>query len=385
MREIGHVIGGKRFAGLFERTCDVCQTVTDGVAAQPALAATNPQRRARAPMRFVELVNADMGERAALPAREHGKTTPDVKGDIQRGVEAAEFACGDLHSMKGEYIEDADTVDIGFVGSSDAVHHVYRCIFATVERAQCFGVAKNHMIVMPDADVDRSVDALIGAGYGAVCERCITISVAVPVGEAAAETLMKKRVPRVEGLRIGPSADPSADDRPLVTRQARDKVGVAVGAREGATFAVDGRGVTMQGCEYGFHLGGRLFDHATAAMRIDMAEIFGPALSAMHADRHDEALSRLTRHQYGHGIAIHARDGDAACDFAVKLQVGMAGINVSVPVSLVCHFFGGWKRSVFGDLDQYGPDSVRLYTKVVTSRWPSGSKDGAAFSIPTIH
>jgi malonate-semialdehyde dehydrogenase (acetylating)/methylmalonate-semialdehyde dehydrogenase len=244
------------------------------------------------------------------------------------------------------------------------------------------------MIVMPDADLDQAVDALIGAGYGSAGERCMAISVAVPVGEKTADALMERLVPRVEGLKIGLSTDAEADFGPLVTREALGRVRdyVDVGIKEGADLVVDGRGFQMQGYEDGFFMGGCLFDKVTPDMRIWQEEIFGPVLSVVRAKDYAEAVDLPMKHQYGNGVAIYTRDGDAARDFASKINVGMVGINVPIPVPLAYHTFGGWKRSGFGDLNQHGPDSIRFYTrtKTVTSRWPSGIKEGAQFSIPTM-
>jgi malonate-semialdehyde dehydrogenase (acetylating) / methylmalonate-semialdehyde dehydrogenase len=244
------------------------------------------------------------------------------------------------------------------------------------------------MIVMPDADLDQAVDALIGAGYGSAGERCMAISVAVPVGEKTADALMERLVPRVESLKIGLSTDAEADFGPLVTREALGRVRdyVEVGVKEGADLVVDGRGFQMQGYEDGFFMGGCLFDNVKPNMRIWQEEIFGPVLSVVRAKDYDEALDLPMKHQYGNGVAIYTRDGDAAREFAAKINVGMVGINVPIPVPLAYHTFGGWKRSGFGDLNQHGPDSIRFYTrtKTVTSRWPSGTKEGAQFSIPTM-
>jgi malonate-semialdehyde dehydrogenase (acetylating)/methylmalonate-semialdehyde dehydrogenase len=454
---------------------EVQAAVASAKATQPAWAATNPQRRARVMVKFVELVNAHYDELAELLAREHGKTVPDAKGDIQRGLEVAEFACGIPHLMKGEYTEgagpnidiysmrqplgvvagitpfnfpamipmwkfcpaiacgnafilkpserdpgvpmrlaelmieaglpagilnvvngdkeavdalldDADIMAIGFVGSSDIAQYIYQRAAASGKRAQCFGGAKNHMIIMPDADMDQAVDALIGAGYGSAGERCMAISVAVPVGQTTADRLMDKLIPRVENLKIGPSTDPSADYGPLVTKAALQRVEnyVEIGVQEGATLAVDGRGFKLQGYENGFYMGGCLFDNVTPDMRIYKEEIFGPVLSVVRAKDYAEALRLPSEHEYGNGVAIFTRDGDAARDFAAKVNVGMVGINVPIPVPIAYYTFGGWKRSGFGDLNQHGPDSIRFYTKTktVTSRWPSGVKEGAEFSIP---
>jgi malonate-semialdehyde dehydrogenase (acetylating)/methylmalonate-semialdehyde dehydrogenase len=285
-------------------------------------------------------------------------------------------------------LDDPDIQAIGFVGSSAIAEYIYARGAATHKRVQCFGGAKNHMIVMPDADLDQAVDALIGAGYGSAGERCMAISVAVPVGEKTADALMERLVPRVEGLKIGLSTDAEADFGPLVTREALGRVRdyVDVGIKEGADLVVDGRGFQMQGYEDGFFMGGCLFDNVTPEMRIWQEEIFGPVLSVVRAKDYAEAVDLPMKHQYGNGVAIYTRDGDAARDFASKINVGMVGINVPIPVPLAYHTFGGWKRSGFGDLNQHGPDSIRFYTrtKTVTSRWPSGIKEGAQFSIPTM-
>jgi malonate-semialdehyde dehydrogenase (acetylating)/methylmalonate-semialdehyde dehydrogenase len=253
---------------------------------------------------------------------------------------------------------------------------------------QCFGGAKNHMIVMPDADMDQAVDALVGAGYGSAGERCMAVSVAVPVGQKAADTLIEKLIPRVESLKIGPSTSSDADFGPLVTKQHLEKVKgyVETGIKEGAKLKVDGRSFKMQGYENGFYMGGCLFDEVTTDMKIYKDEIFGPVLSVVRAKDYQEALDLPSKNEYGNGVAIFTRDGDAARDFAAKVDVGMVGINFAIPVPLAYYTFGGWKRSMFGDLNQHGPDSVRFYTKTktVTSRWPSGVRDGAEFVIPTM-
>ncbi|MBN8959770.1 MAG: CoA-acylating methylmalonate-semialdehyde dehydrogenase [Rhizobiales bacterium] len=496
MRSIGHFIGGKAVKGTSGRFADVYQPMTGDVqaqvalatkaelraavenakAAQPAWAATNPQRRARILMKFLELVARDNDTMAELLAREHGKTIPDAKGDILRGVEVVEFVLGVPHLMKGEYTEgagpgidiysmrqplgvvagitpfnfpamipmwqfapaiaagnafilkpserdpgvpmrlaelmleagvppgilnvvngDKDAVDailddpdisaVGFVGSSSIAQYIYERAAQTGKRAQCFGGAKNHMIVMPDADMDQAVDALVGSGYGAAGERCMAVSVAVPVGKTTGDRLMEKLIPRVESLKIGPSIDPNADFGPLVTRAALERVRnyVDIGVQEGATLAVDGRGFKMQGYENGFYLGGCLFDNVTKDMRIYKEEIFGPVLSVVRAHDFDEALRLPSEHEYGNGVAIFTRDGDSAREFAARVNVGMVGINVPIPVPVAYFSFGGWKRSGFGDLNQYGADSIRFYTKTktVTARWPSGVKEGADFAMPT--
>ncbi len=498
VKEIGHFIGGKRVDGKSGRYADVfdpntgevqarvalacsdevAEAVANAAAAQPAWAAKNPQVRARVMMKYIDLVNAEKEELAQMLSAEHGKTIPDSHGDIQRGIEVAEFCLGIPHLLKGEYTDgagpgidmysmrqplgvaagitpfnfpamipmwkmcpaiacgnafilkpserdpsvpmrlaelmieaglpagilnvvngDKEAVDavldhpviqgVGFVGSTAIAEYVYSRGTANAKRVQCFGGAKNHMIVMPDADMDQAVDALIGAGYGSAGERCMAISVAVPVGEAAADALMEKLIPRVESLKIGPSTDREADYGPVVTAQALEKIRgyVELGVEEGATLAVDGRDFKMQGYEDGYFMGGCLFDNVTKDMRIYKEEIFGPVLSVVRAKTYEEAIDLPMSHEYGNGVAIFTRDGDAAREFANRINIGMIGINVPIPVPLAYHTFGGWKRSAFGDLNQHGPDSVRFYTrtKTVTSRWPSGMKEGAEFVLPTMN
>jgi malonate-semialdehyde dehydrogenase (acetylating)/methylmalonate-semialdehyde dehydrogenase len=285
-------------------------------------------------------------------------------------------------------LDDADVKAIAFVGSSEIAEYVYSRACGRGKRAQCFGAAKNHMVIMPDADMDQAVDALVGAGYGSAGERCMAISVAVPVGEETARALIDQLVPRVESLRIGPSTDPSADFGPLISREHLERVKnyVGLGVEEGARLLVDGRDFRMQGYEEGFFMGGCLFDRVTPRMRIYKEEIFGPVLSVVHAQSYEEALGLVNAHDYGNGVAIFTRDGDAARDFASRVQVGMVGVNVPIPTPLAYYTFGGWKRSAFGDLNQHGDDAFRFYTKTktVTSRWPSGVKEGASFVIPTM-
>ncbi|MBS9722260.1 CoA-acylating methylmalonate-semialdehyde dehydrogenase [Tianweitania sp. BSSL-BM11] len=498
MDQVGHFIGGKHVASTSGRSQDIMQPMDGSVrgqvalgtvaelrqavenakAAQPAWAATNPQRRVRVLMKFLDLVQRDYDELAELLAREHGKTIPDAKGDIQRGLEVVEVCIGAPHLMKGEFtdgagpgidvysmrqplgvvagitpfnfpamiplwkiapaiacgnafilkpserdpgvpmkiaelfieaglpagilnvvngdkeivdaiLDDRDIKAIGFVGSTPIAQYIYSRATANGKRAQCFGGAKNHMIIMPDADMDQTVDALIGAGYGSAGERCMAISVAVPVGKDTADRLMERLIPRVESLKVGPSTDPSADYGPLVTKQALDRVRgyVDAGVKEGAKLVVDGRDFKMQGYENGYYMGGCLFDEVTADMSIYKEEIFGPVLSVVRAANYEEALKLPNEHEYGNGVAIFTRDGDAARDFASRVQVGMVGINVPIPVPIAYYTFGGWKGSGFGDLNQHGSDAFRFYTKTktVTSRWPSGVKDGAEFVIPTMN
>ena len=498
MQELGHFIGGEHVAATGGRSQDVMQPMDGSVrgkvalgskddlrkavenakAAQPAWAATNPQRRVRVLMKFLDLVQQEMDSLAELLAREHGKTIPDAKGDIQRGLEVVEVSIGAPHMMKGEFtdgagpgidvysmrqplgvvagitpfnfpamiplwkigpaiaagnafilkpserdpgvpmriaelfieaglpkgilnvvngdkevvdaiLDDPDIKAVGFVGSTPIAQYIYGRATANGKRAQCFGGAKNHMIIMPDADMDQTVDALIGAGYGSAGERCMAVSVAVPVGKETADRLVERLIPRVEGLKVGPSTDASADFGPLVTKQALERVKgyVDLGIKEGAKLVVDGRGFTMQGYEDGYYMGGCLFDNVTADMRIYKEEIFGPVLSVVRANTYEEALKLPNEHEYGNGVAIFTRDGDAARDFAARVEVGMVGVNVPIPVPIAYYTFGGWKGSAFGDLNQHGPDAFRFYTKTktVTSRWPSGVKDGAEFVIPTMN
>ncbi len=285
-------------------------------------------------------------------------------------------------------LDDPDVKAIGFVGSTPIAEYIYGRGASKGKRVHAFGGAKNHMVIMPDADMDKTVDALIGAGYGSAGQRCMAISVAVPVGAGTADRLMEKLVPRVEALKIGPSTDAAADYGPMITQAAVDKARMYIesGIAEGAKLAVDGRNFKMQGYEKGFYLGSCLFDEVTEDMRIYKEEIFAPVLSVLRAKSYDEALRLCNDHEYGNGVAIFTRDGDAARDFVSKVQVGMVGVNVPIPTPLAYYSFGGWKRSVFGDLNQHGPDAIRFYTKTknVTARWPSGVKEGAEFSMPTM-
>ncbi len=498
MAVVGHYIGGKHVASKSGRTADIMQpmdgtvrgqvalgsaaelrqAVENAKAAQPAWAATNPQKRVRVLMKFLELVARENDALAELLAREHGKTIADAKGDIQRGLEVVEVCIGAPHLMKGEYtdgagpgidvysmrqplgvvagitpfnfpamiplwkiapaiacgnafilkpserdpgvpmriaelfleaglpagilnvvngdkevvdaiLDDPDIKAVGFVGSTPIAHYIYSRATANGKRAQCFGGAKNHAIIMPDADMDQTVDALIGAGYGSAGERCMAISVAVPVGKETADRLIEKLTPRVESLKVGPSTDNSADFGPLVTKQALDRVKgyVDAGVKEGAKLVVDGRGFKMQGYENGYYMGGCLFDDVTTDMKIYQEEIFGPVLSVVRAGTYEDAIKLANDHEMGNGVAIFTQSGDAARDFASRVQVGMVGVNVPIPVPIAYYTFGGWKASSFGDLNQHGADAFRFYTKTktVTSRWPSGIKDGAEFIIPTMN
>ncbi len=277
---------------------------------------------------------------------------------------------------------------VSFVGSTPIARYIYETAAKTGKRCQALGGAKNHMIVMPDADLDLAVDALMGAAYGAAGERCMAISVAVPVGDEIADALIERLEPRVRGLRIGPGTDPDADMGPLVTAQHLAKVQnyIDVGEREGAKLVVDGRGLKLQGYEDGFFMGGTLFDRVTTDMTIYREEIFGPVLAVVRAKDYDAAATMINEHEFGNGTAIFTRDGDAAREFAHQIQVGMVGINVPIPVPMAFHSFGGWKSSLFGDHHMHGPEGVRFYTKLktITSRWPTGIRAGADFVMPTM-
>ena len=292
-------------------------------------------------------------------------------------------------------LDDPTVQAIGFVGSTPIAQYIYERAAANGKRAQCFGGAKNHMVVMPDADLDQAVDALVGAGYGSAGERCMAISVAVPVGEETADRLREKLVERIAGLRVGHPHDPDADYGPLVTGEARERVlrYVDEGEREGAEVVVDGRGSGATATEFegedlsgGFFVGPTLLDHVTRGMSVYTDEIFGPVLCIARARDYEEALAMPSEHEYGNGVAIFTRDGDAARDFCRRVEVGMVGVNVPIPVPIAYHTFGGWKRSGFGDLNQHGPAAMQFYTRVktVTERWPSGIREGAEFVIPTM-
>lgn len=285
-------------------------------------------------------------------------------------------------------LHDPRVKAVGFVGSTPIAQYIYQTATANGKRAQCFGGAKNHAIVMPDADLDDVADQLIGAGYGSAGERCMAISVAVPVGEQTADRLVAKLTERVHKLNVGRSDDPGVDYGPLVGQDGVNRVNnyVQIGVDEGAELVVDGRGLVVEGAEDGYFVGATLFDKVTPQMRIYREEIFGPVLTVVRAKDYEEGLRLANEHEYGNGVAIFTRDGDTARDFAARVQVGMVGINVPIPVPIAYYTFGGWKRSGFGDLNQHGPDSIRFYTKTktVTQRWPAGLEESNAFVIPTM-
>ncbi|UIY30066.1 CoA-acylating methylmalonate-semialdehyde dehydrogenase [Neorhizobium galegae] len=497
MREIGHFIGGKHVAGTSGRAADVFNPATGEVQAkvslasvseiraavenakqaQPKWAATNPQRRARVFMKFVDLLNQNMDEPRRNAVEGTWQDGRGFQGRRHPRPEVCEFVIGIPHLSKGEFTEgagpqidmysmrqpvgigagitpfnfpgmipmwmfapaiacgnafilkpserdpslpmrlaelmieaglpagilnvvngdkaavdailtDPDIGAISFVGSTPIARYVYGTAAMNGKRAQCFGGAKNHMIIMPDADLDQAVNALMGAGYGSAGERCMAVSVAVPVGEETANRLVEKLIPKIESLRIGPYTDDKADMGPVVTKEAHARINGLIdrGVEEGAKLMVDGRGFKLQGYENGYFVGGTLFDHVTPEMDIYKQEIFGPVLSVVRAHNYEEALSLPMKHEYGNGVAIYTRDGDAARDFASRINIGMIGINVPIPVPLAYHSFGGWKASSFGDLNQHGTDLIKFWTKTktITARWPSGIKDGAEFVMPTM-
>ncbi|MEE2523476.1 CoA-acylating methylmalonate-semialdehyde dehydrogenase [Pseudarthrobacter sp. J75] len=283
-------------------------------------------------------------------------------------------------------LEDPRVKAVGFVGSTPIAQYIYSTAAAHGKRAQCFGGAKNHMVILPDADLEMAADALMGAGYGSAGERCMAISVAVPVGEETANKLVATLQERVKALKVGPSLEPDSDFGPVVTAAAKERIEgyIQSGIDDGATLLADGRGLEVDGYDGGFWVGPTLFDHVTKDMAIYREEIFGPVLSVVRAADYEEALRLCTEHEYGNGVAIFTRDGDAARDFSNRVQVGMVGVNVPIPVPIAYYTFGGWKASGFGDLNQHGPDAFRFYTKTktITTRWPSGVRSGASFIMP---
>ena len=285
-------------------------------------------------------------------------------------------------------LHDPGVAAVSFVGSTPVARYIYQTAALNGKRAQALGGAKNHMVIMPDADMDQAVDALMGAAYGSAGERCMAISLAVPVGEKTADTLVKKLIPRVQALKVGPGTDPASEMGPLVTKQHLDKVRsyIDIGVLEGAELLVDGREVATSGSKNGYFLGGTLFDRVTTDMRIYKEEIFGPVLGITRAKDYASAAKMINEHEYGNGTAVFTRDGDAAREFAHQIQVGMVGINVPIPVPMAFHSFGGWKSSLFGDHHMHGMEGVRFYTKLktITSRWPTGIREGADFVMPTM-
>lgn len=496
MRQIHHFINGKQHKSESQRTYDVFDPCLGEVSGKLSLgniedlelamdfaqkaqidwANTNPQKRARVMFNFKSLIEREMDNLAALLSYEHGKTIADAKGDIQRGLEVIEFACGIPHLLKGEFTEGAGPnidmysmrqplgivagitpfnfpamipmwmfgvaiacgnafilkpsekcpsvplrlaelmqeaglpngilnvingdkiiVDgilehpnikaVSFVGSSAVAEYIYAKSASYGKRVQAMGGAKNHAIILPDADLDNVVNDLIGAAYGSAGERCMAISVAVPVGEETANRLIEKLIPRVEALKVGASNDPQSDYGPLITKEHRASVinWIEKSAQEGAEILIDGRAIKFQGFENGFFLGGTLIDKVTTNMASYNNEIFGPVLQIARAKDFETAISMPSQHQYGNGVAIYTQNGGIARDFVSRVQAGMVGVNVPIPVPLAYHSFGGWKRSAFGDVNQHGPEGVRFFTKVktVTQRWPK-EIGNAEFVIPTM-
>ena len=502
MRQIHHFIDGAAAASASGRTGEVFNpntgevqaqvglgtpdelelAVQSALRAQPAWAAVNPQRRARVMFEFKRLLEANMQALAELLSSEHGKVIADSKGDIQRGLEVIEFACGVPHLLKGEYTEGAgpgidvysmrqplgiaagitpfnfpamipmwmsgvaiavgnafilkpserdpsvpvrlaelfmqagaeqgldlkgvlnvvqgdkvmvdaildhpEIAAVSFVGSSDIAQYVYSRGAAAGKRVQAMGGAKNHGIVLPDADLDQVVRDISGAAFGSAGERCMALPVVVPVGERTAEALRERMVAEIATLKVGVSTDAGAHYGPVVNAAHRKKVSdyIQMGIDEGAELVVDGRDFRLQGFEKGFFIGPSFFDRVTPGMKSYQDEIFGPVLQMVRTESFEEALALPSRHAYGNGTAIFTRNGRAAREFASRVNVGMVGINVPIPVPLAYHTFGGWKRSAFGDANQHGMDGVRFYTKVktVTARWPEGDVGDSAFIIPTM-
>jgi malonate-semialdehyde dehydrogenase (acetylating)/methylmalonate-semialdehyde dehydrogenase len=494
---VDHVIAGRRTPSPSSRSTDIFNPATGEISGRVATAtahevdeaaraaaaafanwsATAPHVRARVLFRFRDLMERNIDRLAAIITAEHGKILSDAKGELIRGLEVVEFACGIPQLLKGEFSENVGTgvnavsmrqplgvaagitpfnfpamvpmwmfpvalacgncfilkpserdpslanemaallaeaglpdgvfqvvhggkeavdalldhslVDaVSFVGSTPIAQYVYQRGTSAGKRVQALGGAKNHMVVMPDADLDKAVDALMGAAYGSAGERCMAISVAVPVGDRTADALLERLAPKVRTLKVGPGQDPEAEMGPLVTRAHADKVLKYIddGVEEGATLVVDGRDLRIQGYESGFFVGGTLFDHVQPCMRIYKEEIFGPVLSVVRAQNFDQALGLVNDHEFGNGTAIFTRDGDAAQNFLSRVRAGMVGVNVPIPVPMAFHSFGGWKSSLFGDHHMHGPEGVRFYTRLKTGtvRWPTGMRSGAEFVMPTL-
>jgi malonate-semialdehyde dehydrogenase (acetylating)/methylmalonate-semialdehyde dehydrogenase len=454
---------------------DVTAAVAAAQAAQPAWADTPPIRRARVINAFLALLNQHRDTLAAMITAEHGKVFTDAQGEVMRGIDIVEFACGIPQLLKGDYTDQVSTgidnwtlrqplgvvagitpfnfpcmvpcwmfpvalacgnafilkpserdpspalfmaellkqaglpdglfsvvqgdkvvVDallthpdvksVSFVGSTPIAQYIYETGAHHGKRVQALGGAKNHMVVMPDADLDQAVDALIGAGYGSAGERCMAISVAVLVGDVG-ERIVPMLAERAKALKVKNGMELDAEMGPIVTREARDRIEgyIALGVEEGATLVVDGRGCQVAGHEGGFFTGGTLFDHVTPNMRIYKEEIFGPVLACVRAKDFAEAVKLINDHEFGNGVSCFTSDGGVAREFARRIQVGMVGINVPIPVPMAWHGFGGWKRSLFGDMHAYGEEGVRFYTKQksVMQRWPDSIGKGAEFAMPT--
>lgn len=493
MSTVCHFLSNGPWSGNSERTSDIFNPATGAVtarvmlaskedvdtvvdvaaAALPKWAATPAARRATVMFEFRDLLKKNIDELAGRLSAEHGKTIPDAKGEIARGIEVVEFVCGIPQLLKGEYSEavavnvdsysvrqpvgvvagitpfnfpamvplwmypvaiacgntfvlkpsekdptvvlkiaellaqaglpegvfnvvngDKEAVDslldnhkveaVSFVGSTPIGQYIYSRGTANGKRVQALCGAKNHLVVMPDADMDQVTDALIGSAYGSAGERCMAISVAVPVGAGTADRLIEALTPRVRALKVAPFTDPTSELGPVISRQSYDKIHNLIdeGIQQGANLIVDGRNIHLQGYEGGYFIGGCLFDNVTTDMSIYKEEIFGPVLSVVRAGGYEEAVQMINHHEYGNGTAIFTRDGDAARDFWARVRIGMVGVNVPIPVPVAYHSFGGWKRSLFGDHHIHGMEGIRFYTrlKTMTSRWPSGIRTGAEFN-----
>ncbi len=454
---------------------DVHAAVAAAKAAQPAWGDTPPIRRARVMNNFLALMNQHKDSLAAMITAEHGKVFTDAQGEVMRGIDIVEFACGVPQLLKGDFTDQVstaidnwtlrqplgvvagvtpfnfpcmvpcwmfpvaiacgnafilkpserdpsasllmaellkqaglpdgifsvvqgdklavdtllthpDVMALSFVGSTPIAQYIYETGAHHGKRVQALGGAKNHMVVMPDADIEQAVDALIGAGYGSAGERCMAISVAVLVGDVA-DKIVPLLADRARKLKIKNGMELDAEMGPIVTQEARDRIEgyIAIGAAEGATLVVDGRGHQVAGFENGFFTGGTLFDHVTPAMRIYKEEIFGPVLACVRVADFAAALQLVNSHEFGNGVALFTSDGGVAREFARRVQVGMVGINVPIPVPMAWHGFGGWKKSLFGDMHAYGEEGVRFYTKQksVMQRWPASIGKGAEFVMPT--
>jgi malonate-semialdehyde dehydrogenase (acetylating) / methylmalonate-semialdehyde dehydrogenase len=493
--DVGHFIQGRRVPGTGTRTqpifnpatgkeartlhlgdvADVDAAVAGAKKAFVAWSETPPIRRARVMLRFLELMNKHRDELAAIITAEHGKVFSDAQGEVSRGIDVIEFACGIPQLLKGDFTEQVSTgidnwttrqalgvvagitpfnfpcmvpcwmfpvaiaagnafvlkpserdpsaalfmagllqeaglpdgvfsvvqgdkvvVDallvhpdvkaISFVGSTPIANYIYQTGAQHGKRVQALGGAKNHMVVMPDADIDQAIDALVGAGYGSAGERCMAISVAVLVGDVA-DKLIPRLAERARTLIVKNGMEADAEMGPIVTRQALERIEgyIALGVEEGASLVVDGRGLKVPGHEEGFFTGGTLFDHVTPEMRIYKEEIFGPVLACVRVKDFTEAVDLINAHEFGNGVACYTRDGHIAREFGRRIEVGMVGINVPIPVPMAWHGFGGWKRSLFGDMHAYGEEGVRFYTrqKSIMQRWPESTEKGAEFAMPT--
>ncbi|MES2260407.1 MAG: CoA-acylating methylmalonate-semialdehyde dehydrogenase [Pseudomonadota bacterium] len=493
---IGHFIGGAHLAGASTRSASVFNPASGTLSAKvalaaeseldaavaaahaafPAWAATSPLRRARVMFKYKELLEKNADRLAAIITSEHGKVLSDARGEVTRGIEVVEFACGIPQMLKGEYTEQVgsgidawtmrqplgvcagitpfnfpvmvpmwmfpmaiacgntfilkpsekvpsaslllaelfreaglpdgvfnvvqgdkvavdallahpDVKAVSFVGSTPIAEYIYAAGCASGKRVQALGGAKNHMVVMPDADLGQSVDALMGAAYGSAGERCMAISVVVAVGDVG-DRLVEALLPRLRELKVGCGTDAGAEMGPVVSAAHKDKIVgyIEQGVAAGAALLADGRSLSVPGGEDGYFLGPTLFDHVTPEMTIYREEIFGPVLCIVRAPDFAAALALVNAHEFGNGAVIYTRDGNTAREFGTRVQAGMVGVNVPIPVPMAFHSFGGWKRSLFGDHHAHGPESVRFYTrqKALTQRWPQSTVAGAEFAMPTM-